>query len=387
MVLPAEDGRRRRPPAGPALMAGRQGRRRFGAVRRLPSGRYQVRYRTLDGRSVTAPMTFAGKGDAGRYLAKVEADLARGEWADPRLGRTTFGEWADRWLDTTVNLRANTKAGYRTVLGRYLRPAFDSYPLARIDALVVRTWLAKLEVDGVGQATRAKAYRLLSRILAAAVEARYLAANPCTIRRAASDGSPEMRIATVDQVVAIADRVPSRYRALVLVAAFGGLRWGELAGLRRKRVDLDAGTVTVAEQLVEVNGAFSLGPPKSAAGRRTVTLPAAVVEALAEHLRGYTARSSEAFVFLSSQGRHLRRSNFNRRVWKPATLAAGVPDLRVHDLRHTAGTLATAAGGSLREVMRRLGHSTTAAAVRYQHVMVDRDAAIARELDRLIDGK
>jgi integrase len=92
-------------------------------------------------------------------------------------------------------------------------------------------------------------------------------------------------------------------------------------------------------------------------------------------------------VFLSSQGRHLRRSNFNRRVWKPATLAAGVPDLRVHDLRHTAGTLATAAGGSLREVMRRLGHSTTAASVRYQHVMVDRDAAIARELDRLIDGK
>jgi integrase len=120
--------------------------------------------------------------------------------------------------------------------------------------------------------------------------------------------------------------------------------------------------VTVAEQLLEVNGAFSLGPPKSAAGRRTVTLPAAVVEALAEHLRRDTARQPEAFVFLSSQGRHLRRSNFNRRVWQPATRAAGVEGLRVHDLRHTAGTLATAAGtlataagGSLREVMNRLG--------------------------------
>ena len=92
-------------------------------------------------------------------------------------------------------------------------------------------------------------------------------------------------------------------------------------------------------------------------------------------------------VFMSSQGRHLRRSNFNRRVWQPATRAAGVEGLRVHDLRHTAGTLATAADGSLREVMDRLGHSTTVAAVRYQHVMADRDAAIAQELNRLIEGK
>jgi integrase len=164
------------------------------------------------------------------------------------------------------------------------------------------------------------------------------------------------------------------------------VRWGELVGLRRKRVDLERGTVTVAEQLLEVNGAFSIGPPKSAAGRRTVTLPPVVVDALAEHLRHYTARSPEAFVFLSSQGRHLRRSNFNRRVWQPAIRAAGVEGLRVHDLRHTAGTLATATGGSLREVMNRLGHSTTVAAVRYHHVMADRDAAIARELNRLIEG-
>ena len=187
-------------------------------------------------------------------------------------------------------------------------------------------------------------------------------------------------------MAAIAEQMPARYRALVLVAAFGGLRWGELAGLRRKRVDLERGTVTVAEQLVEVNGAFSVGPPKSAAGRRTVALPAAVVTTLAQHLAHYTARSPDAFVFLSSQGTHLRRSNFNRRVWQPATRAAGLEGLRVHDLRHTAGTLATAAGGSLREVMQRLGHSTTVAAVRYQHVMAELDAAIARELNRLIEG-
>ena len=197
-----------------------------------------MRYRAADGRSVTAPTTFETKAAAGRYLSKVEADMLRGDWADPRLGRTPFGEWADQWLDSAVNLRATTKAGYRSILRNHLRPAFGTYPLARIDVLTVRTWLAKLEADGVGQAIRAKAYRLLARILVAAVEARYIAVNPCSIRRAASDGAPEMRIATVDQVAAIADRVPPRYRALVLVAAFGGLRWGELVGLRRKRVDL-----------------------------------------------------------------------------------------------------------------------------------------------------
>jgi integrase len=144
-----------------------------------------------------------------------------------------------------------------------------------------------------------------------------------------------------------------------LADSSGKFGWSTQNSLPRKRVDLEHGTVTVAEQLLEVNGTFSVGPPKSAGSRRTVTLPAVVVEALAEHLTRDTAKSPEAYVFLSSQGKHRRRSNFNRRVWQPATRAAGVEGLRVHDLRHTAGTLATAAGGSLREVMDRLGHSTT----------------------------
>jgi integrase len=366
-------------------MAGRQGRRRFGAIRRLPSGRYQVRYRTADGRYVTAPTTFETKADAGRFLSKIETDMLRGEWADPRLGRTSFNEWADRWLDSTVNLRANTKDGYRSILRRYLRPAFGSYPLARIDALAVRTWLAKLEADGVGQATRAKAYRLLARILGAAVEVRFIAVNPCGIRGAASDGAPEMRIATVDQVAAIADRVPARYRALVLVAAFGGLRWGSWPGCAASASTWSAARPRWPSSSWRSTAPSLSGRPRAPpvahrrSARRGGRGPGRTPGALYGQVAG-------GYVFLSSQGRRLRRSNFNRRVWQPATRAAGVEGLRVHDLRHTAGTLATAAGGSLREVMDRLGHSTTVAAVRYQHVMANRDAAIARELNRLIEG-
>jgi integrase len=361
-------------------------RRRFGNVRRLPSGRWQARYRTNDGRQHTAPETFASKTAATRHLAQVETDLSRGQWSDPRLSRTTFAEWAARWEATTVNLRANTQAAYRNLLRRYLLPTFGPMPLADLDAMAVRAWLAKLKRDGVGASTRAKSYRLLSRILATAIESGYLTRNPCTIRGAASDPVGEMRFATVAEVAALADAIPPRFRALVLVAAYTGLRWGELAGLRVKRVDLLHRQITVAEQLLEVRGRLAFGPPKTGAGLRTVTLPAVAAEALAEHLSRYAEVGPDGLVFPVERGGPIRRSNFTRRVWIPATRAAGVEGLRFHDLRHTAATLAVAAGASTRELMVRMGHSSSAAALRYQHVMAGRDAAIAAALDELVQA-
>src|SRR5512132_3420348 len=342
-------------------------RRRFGSVRRLPSGRWQARYQTNDGRQHTAPETFATKADATRHLAQVETDLSRGQWSDPRLGRTTFMEWAARWEATTVNLRANTQAAYRNLLRRYLLPTFGPMRLADLDAMAVRAWLAKLDREGVGASTRAKAYRLLSRILGTAIESGYLARNPCTIRGAAAEPAPEMRFATV-----------------ALVAAYTGLRWGELAGLRVKRVDLLHRQITVAEQLLEVRGRLTFGPTKTGAGLRTVTLPTVAAEALAEHLSVYAEAGPNGLVFPAARGGPIRRSNFTRRVWIPTTRAAGVEGLRFHDLRHTAATLAVAAGASTRELMVRMGHSSSAAALRYQHVMAGRDAAIAAALDELV---
>jgi integrase len=247
-----------------------------------------------------------------------------------------------------------------------------------------RAWLARLERDGVGASTRAKSYRLLSRILATAIESGYLTRNPCTIRGAASDPVGEMRFATVAEVAAVADAIPPRFRALVLVAAYTGLRWGELAGLRVKRVDLLHRHITVAEQLLEVRGRLAFGPPKTGAGLRTVTLPAVAAEALAEHLSTYAEPGPDGLVFPVERGGPIRRSNFTRRVWIPATRAAAVEGLRFHDLRHTAATLAVAAGASTRELMVRMGHSSSAAALRYQHVMAGRDAAIAAALDELV---
>jgi integrase len=135
---------------------------------------------------------------------------------------------------------------------------------------------------------------------------------------------------------------------------------------------------------LEVRGQLAFGPPKTGAGLRTVTLPTVAAEALAEHLGVYAEAGPEGLVFPAERGGPLRRSNFTRRVWMPATRAAGVEGLRFHDLRHTAATLAVAAGASTRELMVRMGHSSSAAALRYQHVMAGRDAAIAAALDELV---
>jgi integrase len=153
-----------------------------------------------------------------------------------------------------------------------------------------------------------------------------------------------------------------------------------------KRVDLLHGRVTVAEQVAEVNGYLIPGPPKTAAGRRTITLPAVAAVALAEHLAEFAEPGPEGLVFPAPKGGYLRRSNFRRRWWVRATRTAGVEGLRFHDLRHSAATLALAAGANTRELMERMGHTSPQVALRYQHVMAGRDQAIAAALDELIQA-
>jgi integrase len=362
----------------------RQRGRSFGTIRKLPSGRWQVRYYDRAGARHTAPRTFPSKGDATRYLTQIEADVLRGVWTDPRLARTTFAEWAERWQQAAADLRPGTRVLYGYLLRRFLLPAFGPMPLGKLDTLTVRAWLGGLHRAGeVTPTTIAKAYRLLRSILNAAVEAGYLPRNPAAIKGAGIERTAEMRHVSIPQLTALAEAVPARYRALILVAGFGGLRWAELVGLRRGHVDLAGARLHVVEQAAEVAGKFIVGPPKTEAGRRVVTLPALAVAALAEHLDRYAAPGPDGLVFLSARGKYLARSSFRRLVWLPALQQAGLDGLRVHDLRHTAATLAAAAGATTKELMERMGHTSPRVALRYQHVMADRQAALAAALDDL----
>lgn len=186
-------------------------------------------------------------------------------------------------------------------------------------------------------------------------EAGLIPRSSCTIKGAGTERHAEMQAATPDQVAHLAEAAGPRWEALILTAAYVGLRWGELAGLRRS--DLGAGTVTVARKLAEVNGDLSFSPPKTAADKRTVGIPSFVVRSLQVHLGHHAELGAKGLVFPAPEG-PMRRSNFRRRVWEPATTEAGVSGLRFHDLRHTAATLAAASGTSLKALMARIGHAS-----------------------------
>ena len=193
---------------------------------------------------------------------------------------------------------------------------------------------------------------------------------------------------TAEQVYQLAEAIGARYQALVLLATFAGLRWGELAALTRRHVDLATGTVQVAFTLTETDrGILALGPPKSAAGRRTVQLPPLIIPRIHAHLDRYAQPGDDGLVFTGPNGALLRRSKFRCRVWLPALAQAGLPEIHFHDLRHTGNILTATAGASLRELMARMGHASTRAALVYLHDTDDRQRAIAAAVSDLARQK
>ena len=363
-------------------------RRTFGSARRLPSGRWQARYSTKDGERITAPVTFPTKADAHRWLAATETDIARRTWQDPSLGEITVAEWSERWLAGKLpKVRTATRAQYQYLMRLHIVPHLGKRQIGALTLSEIQAWTVTLGTEsGLAPNTVAKVYRLLKNMLGDAVQQEMITRNPCRIKGAATEQPPEIEVATPEQVAALADAVGEHYRSLVLVAAYGGLRWGELAGLQRRHVDLDRGVVVVQQKLSEVNGVLEIQLPKTKAGRRSVALPSVAIEALAEHLELRVEPDRLAYVFIAAEGGWLRRSNFRRRVWLPALDEAGKSGFRFHDLRHTGATLAASTGAPLRALMARMGHSSSAAALRYQHLVAGQDSAIASQLDLQISG-
>jgi integrase len=227
----------------------------------------------------------------------------------------------------------------------YVLPRFGvAPPLDAITQREVRAWVTSLTVRGLAPATVHKEYQLFAKTMAAAVDGGMLAQTPCR-------GVPLPKV----------EHEEMRYLS---------------------RVDLDAGTVDVAETVVEVEGRLLFGPPKPRAGRRRIGLPRRVVEELALQLWA-PGRPTDS-VFRSPAGGPLRVTAFRNRIWRPATVAAGLSGLRIHDLRHTAVALWIAAGASPKEVAVRAGHTSTSFVLdRYGHLFPESDAALRDRLDAM----
>lgn len=352
-----------------------------GHIRKLEGGRYMARF-PLGQRGKFRSKTFNRRLDADRWLTSQNSARDRGEWVDPAHSAESFRAVADGWLAGRRNVAESSRARDTSYLRNLILPFLGQLRLRDVTADVLDGWVANLDEDYAPATTR-KAFNIASQILDRAVILRKIPANPARIKDAVSlpalDPS-EMRFLSVDELGDLADAVDPRYRALVLSGAYTGLRWGELAGLRAKYLDLNAGTVTVAESLYEVGGKLGWKSPKTSASRRTITLPPYLIEELRVYLGDHPV-VGDGLVFPDSRGGPLRRSNFARRTFKPAVRASVGEPCRVHDLRHTHAAWLIANGEHPKTIQSRLGHASIKATLdRYGHLMPGLDEAAAGRL-------
>jgi len=350
----------------------------MGSIRRAPrTGRWEARFRDSAGRQHTR--TFDTKADARAFVSSAETDVRRGEWIDPQLGRIGFAEWAAHVDRTRVDRRPTTRARDTTLMRTRVLPAFGHRSLASITSTDIKAWIADLTTAGLAPSTVRKCYQLVSRCLAEAAESGLIATSPCRRVTLPTDERTEPVLFMPEQVEVLSDAIKPRYRVLILLAAYTGLRWGELAGLRVPRVDFLRRRIDVAEILTEIDGCLTFSPPKTKRSRAAVSVPGFLIELLAIHIAEYPDPDrSRLLVFTSDDATPLRRSNFRQRVWAPALRDAALPsEATFHSLRHATASWLIDAGANPLEVAEKLRHQrvTTTLSV-YGHLFPGIDARL-----------
>ena len=329
------------------------------------------------------------KTDAERWLADERRLIERDEWTPPAQRRAqktakaiTVAEFAQTWIDHR-SLKPRTRNSYQALLDRHITPTIGTTPLKDLTPDAVRSWYSSLGPDH--PTVNSHSYGLLHAVAQTAVSDGLLLANPCSIRRAIkAQRQREPVILTVQEVAKVADAIgPERLKALVLISAWCGLRWGEVSELRRKDISDDCAVITVARGVTHRQGC-RIDSPKSGKPR-VVVVPPHIRADIEAHLAEHVEQGPEALLFPAPCGGcHLDDKTFRAR-FTAALKTVGREGVRVHDLRHFAGTQ-TARVGNLIETMERLGHSTVSASLLYQQRVSGRDAEIAQALSRLAEA-
>jgi len=382
-------------------------RRGFGEVERRVSASgsvtYRARYMTPDGNRYSR--TLATKLDAEAWLAAERSLIDREEWAPPaarqaaaakrqaEAAHNTVGAFAERYI-AERDLRPTTARNYRQLLATRILPMFADVPLISVTLSDIKTWRASL--DPRTPSTNAAAYRLLRSILQAAEEEELIHRAPPKIRGAGSARVERVaEPATLDELATIVEAMPERLKLFVVLAAFVGLRQGELLELRRADVDGVTGRIGVARKVDKdstpgVEGACPhcgrvISAPKTASGARTVHVPPPFLPMLQKHLLEHTAAGPTGLLFPGDRTDHTSVRYLMDR-YRPAREAAGRPDLTVHHLRHTALTIAGQHGATAAELQARAGHASQAAMAIYQHATLDRDKSLAEKIGETYDA-
>ena len=372
----------------PKRVRKRRTRRRFGAVRQLPSGLWQARYPDPATGSLTAaPDRFLTRKDAEVWLAEEETKILRGAWIDPNAGKITVREWGDRWFTSArATLKAKTVGSYESLLRTLIYPTFADTDVAAVKPIHVSEWVAKLRRRKSARtgkplsASRVRqAYRVLSLLMAAAVENELIGRSPCRGVRMPKLPETDPEILTNEEMDRIIQAARPPHDVLVSLLAYGGLRIGEVFALRRLRFDHETRTLTIAEAVEQVSGRQYWDTPKGHR-RRSIRLPAFVADRLARHLRT-RPEEPDTLIFVGRTGNALRYNSWRRSVFDPAAVAAGFQGVTPHDLRASHGTWIAERFGVM-AAAKRLGHANASVTTRhYARASAGSDEGVAEGLD------
>jgi len=370
----------------------------------LPQGprrpkRYRVEFRDPGGRHRSR--TFRAKRDAERYLHETEASKAGGTWLDPKAGRIPLGDYAKDWLEDDVagHVQPSTLRRYRSLFRTHIAPSLGEAFVNEIRPSHVRGLVASMTAKGLSPKTVRHVYTLLISIMRTAVEDGLIAKAPIPRKEGGKSilpapTRPKLRRLEAGEVEALANAiVDPKYRALVYLGTYAAMRWGELAALRLGRLELLAvteGKRTPKVHIVET----PTGEPKWGSSG-VVVIPLFVSEILAEHLGAFPPGDG-GLIFTSPSGGPLAYPNFYRRVWVPTLEKLGwgtyrrekdgsrrfIPNLRIHDLRHTGVALSIQAGAHPRQIMELARHrNITMTLQQYGHVFDSMHVELAERLD------
>ncbi|WP_329253401.1 site-specific integrase [Streptomyces sp. NBC_01478] len=367
-------------------MAGkRKSRRGFGRIRKLPSGRYQARYPGPDGVLRPADRTFATTTDADRWLAKKRIEIEDGRWIDPVEGQTTVRDWSARWLAAvSPQLKHKTQASYRSLINSLINPALGDRELSSLRPITVTEWVAQMRTRGLSPSRIRQAYRVLSQVMASAVDNDLIAQTPCRGVRLPRMPQTEPHILTPLEASRVVRNADKPHDLLIALLAFAGLRVGEGFALRRDDVDVTGGTVLVDENLAEANGALVFDTPKSHQ-KRLLRVAPTLAKRLGKHLETLPD-DGRALLFTTAAGKPLHYNQWRKAYFDPAVSAAGLTDVTPHDLRASHGTWVADRYGVM-TAAHRLGHSNASVTTRhYARPVAGRDDQVAEASDAWVNG-
>ncbi len=339
--------------------------------------RYRVMYRTPDHRQTTK-RGFKTKREAELYLATVETNKARGEYIDASAARVAIASLGTVWLANQTHLKPSSLRPLEIAWRLQVEPRWGKVPVGDVRHSDVQAWVTSLTA-GKSATTVLRAFGVLAGILDVAVKDRRVPVNVARGSRLPRKVARAHRYLTHQQVHDLAT-ASGKHDVLVLLLAYTGLRWGEVIALRVRDVDLTRRRLAISENAVEVGPETIVGTPKNHK-RRSVPFPSFLGDALAEAAIG---KQPNELLFSGRFGEHVKRATRGQRTWfKSALDRAGLDPMTVHDLRHTAASLAVSAGANVKAVQRMLGHASAAMTLDVYADLFDDDLdAVAEALDR-----